>query len=253
MAWIVQLFNLLAIYAGSHKLDPSPYIVNGRDALLGDIPYQVSLQIDSHHFCGGAILNEKYVITAAHCVEEKNQSSGIKVIAGSTDLKDPKVTNLVEKVIVHERFNRFHTVNDIALLKVVNKFKTTSTLQFVPLPPRDFVVKANDIATVSGWGRLWQGGPATNQLQRVDIVITDQIYCSYKYMMIGYNISTTQICAYDWTTEKGVCQGDSGGPLTVGGNLVGLVSWGIGCASTSFPTVFTRVSSYLDWIKTNAV
>ncbi|KAL0111983.1 hypothetical protein PUN28_013307 [Cardiocondyla obscurior] len=73
------------------------------------------------------------------------------------------------------------------------------------------------------------------------------------YNNMGYNVYSTQVCAYDPSVEKGSCHGDSGGPLTVGGKLVGLVSWANGCASTSYPTVYTRVVSYLDWIKVNAV
>nr|XP_012218723.1 PREDICTED: chymotrypsin-2-like [Linepithema humile] len=251
----LYLFSLLA-FSQAGVLHPQfdPRIVDGEDARPGEIPYQVSLQdTTSFHFCGGSVLNENYVITAAHCVEGRSPS-GLKVIAGSINLKDPKVTNRVTKIIVHEKYDSSDSwINDIALLRVENEFKKTSTLQFVPLPPRDFVVNANDVATVSGWGRLWQGGPTTNQLQRVDIVIADQNYCSSKYRGMGYNVYATQVCAYDPRTEKGSCHGDSGGPLTVRGNLVGLVSWANGCASTSYPTVYTRVPSYLDWIRANAV
>ncbi|GAB1865440.1 Mite allergen Der f 3 [Camponotus japonicus] len=252
---ILCLLGLLAFsQAGILKPYFDPRIVNGEDAKLGEIPYQVSLQDkqSSFHFCGGSILSENYVITAAHCTEGKSAES-IKVVAASIDLEHPAVTNEVSSIRVHESYNPSNSwINDVALLKVKNPFVISTTLQKIPLPPQDYVVNANDVAVVSGWGRLWQGGPTTNKLQRVNIVIADQKYCSDIYADMGYNVHSTQVCAYDPRVEKGSCHGDSGGPLTVDGKLVGLVSWANGCASTSYPTVYTRVPSYIDWIKLNA-
>lgn len=229
--------------------------MNGENAKLGEIPYQVSLQEknSNFHFCGGSVLNDNYVITAAHCVVGRSPS-GLKVVAASINLQDPRATHEVAQVITHENYDASNSwINDIALLKVKTPFKRSETLGHVPLPPKGHVVKANDVAVVSGWGRLWQGGPTTTQLQRVNIVIADQTYCRNKYVNLGYYVHNTQVCAYDPRVEKGSCHGDSGGPLTVGGKLVGLVSWANGCASTSYPTVYTRVVSYLDWIKAHAV
>ncbi|XP_011863895.1 PREDICTED: polyserase-2-like [Vollenhovia emeryi] len=251
---ILCLLSLLAFsHAGVLPLF-DPRIVNGEDAKVGEFPYQVSLQqIDSDfHFCGGSILNDNYVITAAHCVSGKKYYE-IQVIAGTIDLTDPKSRHTVTKIIIHKEYDESHSwVNDIALLKVRTPFKVSTTIGHVPLPPKEHVVKPNDVAVVSGWGALWSGGPASDKLQRVNVLIADQEYCKYVYTLTGYDIFLTQVCAYNPSVEKGSCQGDSGGPLTVGGKLVGLVSWARGCASTTYPTVFTRVVTYLDWIQANA-
>ncbi|XP_012528116.1 chymotrypsin-2-like [Monomorium pharaonis] len=226
-----------------------PTIVNGNDAKPGEIPYQVSLQRKyySIHFCGGSILNDYYVITAAHCVDGRN-AKDIKVVAGTINLTQPKSEHNVVRIIIHEEYNAKNSwINDIALLKTDRSFEK---FERVLLPPKGYVVKPNDIAVMSGWGRLWEGGPTTVKLQRVNILIADQIYCKYIYNNIGYNVHPTQVCAYDPSIEKGSCQGDSGGPLTVDGKLVGLVSWAEGCSGISYPTVCTRVASYLDWINT---
>ncbi|RLU26778.1 hypothetical protein DMN91_000575 [Ooceraea biroi] len=242
---ILFLFGLLAFsQAGLIERAFDPRIVNGEDAKLGEIPYQVSLQDvgSNFHFCGGSVLNENYVITAAH------------FIAGTIDLKEPKSTHEVEKIVIHENYQAGNSwLNDIALLKVKNPFIRSTNLEYVPLPPKDQKVNANDVAIVSGWGRLWQGGPTTTRLQRVNIFIADQKYCREKYQGMGYNVYDTQVCAYDQAVMKGSCHGDSGGPLTVAGKLTGLVSWANGCASTSYPTVYTRVASYIDWIQANSV
>ncbi|XP_011147843.2 trypsin-1 [Harpegnathos saltator] len=248
---ILSLLSLLAL-SQARIIEPlfDSRIVNGVDAKFGEIPYQISLQ-DKHsnfHFCGGSILDENHVITAAHCIAGKSPNN-IKVVAGTIDLQDPKSTHEVIRITAHEKYNAANSwINDIAILRVGNPFVKSTQVGYVTLPPKGHVVKGNDLAVVSGWGRLWQNGPTTKKLQRVNILIADQDYCRQKYNSMGYNVHLSQVCAYDPDTEKGSCNGDSGGPLTVGGKLVGLVSWAYGCASTNYPTVYTRVESHLDWI-----
>ncbi|XP_076748619.1 trypsin-1-like [Xylocopa sonorina] len=253
----LSLLALIAFASGGLLPKYDPRIVNGENAKPGEIPYQVSLQYrdSSFHFCGGSVLNENYVITAAHCVSG-NTASAIKVVAGTIDLSKPEQgsEHSVKKIIVHENYDEDNSwLNDIALLKVETPFVKSNQVAFVPLPLSDADIPANTLATVSGWGRLWQGGPTTVYLQRVDILIADREYCRLIYGKEDYNIYNSQICAYDPSIQKGSCHGDSGGPLTVGGKLVGLVSWAMGCALTDYPTVYTRVAAHLDWIRLHAV
>ncbi|XP_025986033.1 chymotrypsin-2 [Solenopsis invicta] len=250
------LLSLLAFSHAGVLQQFSPKIVDGEDAKKGEIPYQVSLQEkdSSFHFCGGSILNDYYVITAAHCVDGMFPRS-IQVVAGIINLSDIKksIHNVV-KIVMHPKYNEFDSyVNDIALIKVKTPFKNSTTVKPVPLPSKNYVVKANDVAVVSGWGSKKVNGPTTTKLQRVNVLITDHKKCKSIYRKVRYDVYSTQICANDPTFEKGSCQGDSGGPLTVRGKLVGLVSWAIDCARTDYPTVFTNVISYLNWIKKNAV
>ncbi|XP_076249342.1 chymotrypsin-2 [Calliopsis andreniformis] len=251
----LSVLALLSLVNGGLLPNYDPRIVNGEDAKVGEIPYQVSLQNrdSSFHFCGGSVLNANYVITAAHCVFGKKPNQ-IKVVAGTINLTQPNSVHNVQTIIVHEKYNAADSwKNDIALLKVDKPFIKSKQIAYVTLPAANEDIHANDVATVSGWGRLWQGGPTTVSLQRVNILIADQAYCKYMYENQHYNIYDSHVCAYDPTAEKGSCHGDSGGPLTVRGKLVGLVSWAMGCALTDYPTVYTRVSSQLDWIKANAV
>ncbi|XP_057318534.1 chymotrypsin-2-like [Microplitis mediator] len=237
---------------------PKPFqgrIVNGNDAQLGEIPYQVSLQTpySSFHFCGGSILSEFYVITAAHCVIGKFPSD-IKVVAATIDLKNPQSTHEVMKIVVHEKYNGMDSGrHDIALLKVKKAFHVSDVMNFVTLPNPSEEIPQDSIAVVSGWGRLWINGSSPTILQKAKIVIAAQDYCEKIYGLHNINIYDTHVCAYDPVEEIGSCQGDSGGPLTVNGKLIGLVSWAMGCASTKYPSVYTRVAEYVYWIKAHAI
>ncbi|XP_025986032.1 trypsin-1 [Solenopsis invicta] len=250
------LFSLLAFSHAAVLPFFDPRIIGGENAREGEIPYQVSLQEKYYdfHFCGGSILNDNYVITAAHCVDGK-EASDIKVVAATINLRDPKSQHEVEKIIVHREYDPSNSyINDIALVKVKTAFKTSVTVAPVPLPKKGHDVNTNDVAVVSGWGTIRTGGPSPDELQRVNILIADQAFCNYVYQKdLNMNVYPTQVCANDPSAKKGACNGDSGGPLTVNGELVGIVSWSLDCALTTHPTVYTRVISYLDWIENNAV
>ncbi|XP_046819420.1 chymotrypsin-2-like [Vespa crabro] len=232
----------------------NPRIVNGEDAKLGEIPYQVSLQIklSAFHFCGGSILDKNYVITAAHCVSSKSKDN-IQIVAGTNYLNDENSSfHNVKRIIVHENYSPSDSwKNDIALLEVVEPFSETKLISFINLPTSHDVINTNDVAVISGWGRLWQNGATTKKLQRAMIYIADQNYCRNMYATMGYSIHNSHLCAYDPESPRGSCHGDSGGPLTVNGKLVGLVSWAKACALTDYPTVYTRVSEFMDWIDAN--
>ncbi|XP_017797661.1 PREDICTED: trypsin-7-like [Habropoda laboriosa] len=246
---LILLAALATANAASLTLDLDPRIVNGENVKAGEIPYQVSLQTQGRHFCGGSVLNANYVLTAAHCVENQ-KAENIDVIAGTINLQSRPSVHKAEKIVKHEKYNPSNNwINDIALIKVKTPFVPSSQISFVPLPRLNEAVSANSVAVVSGWGRLRSGGPTTNQLQKARIYITDQNVCKKAYG----NIFDTQICANYPSNEKGACQGDSGGPLTVNGKIVGIVSWSRGCGLPNYPTVYTRVPSYVSWIQQHAV
>jgi len=102
-------------------------------------------------------------------------------------------------------------------------------------------------ATTSGWGTTTPGGDLPNQLQAVAVLITDRVACNTSY--IEYDgITVNMICAGVPEGGKDACQGDSGGPLTVGGQLVGIVSWGLSCALADYPGVYSNVATLKAWI-----
>nr|KAF7423743.1 hypothetical protein H0235_009026 [Vespula pensylvanica] len=183
-------------------------------------------------------------------IKSKNN---IQVVAGTNYLNDEKSSiHNVKNIIVHENYSPSDSwKNDIALLEVVEPFSETKLISFINLPTSHDVINANDRAVISGWGRLWQNGATTKKLQRAQIYIADQTYCRNMYSKMNYNIHDSHICAYDPESPRGSCHDDSGGPLTVNGKLVGLVSWAKACALTDYPTVYTRVSEFKNWIRTH--
>ncbi|OXU16898.1 hypothetical protein TSAR_004602 [Trichomalopsis sarcophagae] len=244
---VFVLFGLLALTQGT----PTGRVVNGEDAELGDRPFQVSLQTYAH-FCGGSIVSENWVVTAAHCVYGTS-ASGVNVVVGTVSLKNPHKSHPAEKIIVHEAYaptqsNR----NDIALIKVSTPFEFSDIVAPVPLADPNVKVKTNSTAVLSGWGGTWSSSsPTPDRLQKASIYVADQEYCRTVMASYGREIFPTNICANDPSTRRGQCNGDSGGPLTVDGKLTGIVSWSIKdpyCASTKYPGVYTRVSAYVDWI-----
>ncbi|XP_044016686.1 chymotrypsin-2-like [Aphidius gifuensis] len=228
-------------------------IINGVNAELGEIPYQVSLQekYDDFHFCGGSILNSKYVLTAAHCVVSKPVSL-VQVVAATVNLMEPLATYNAKEIIVHSEYDVLDSWrNDIALVAIEGEFITTALLNYVQLANANQKIPAESPAIVSGWGRTSVGGSSPMHLQKAQIYIVEQEVCKKIYDGVKESIHETHICARHPNKQSGACNGDSGGPLTVDGQQVGIVSWSYSCALQTHPTVYTRVSQYRDWIRAN--
>ncbi|XP_018394848.1 PREDICTED: mite allergen Eur m 3-like [Cyphomyrmex costatus] len=254
MIQLLCLISMVAIdYGASIKL--TPRVVGGRLAEPGEVPYQVALQdiARKKHFCGGVIINEYYVVTAAHCIYWEDILD-IAVSAGTIDLREPHSVHLAVLGHVHERYDPEDFTDrynyDIALVKVQTPFVFSFLIYPANLPKQDEFVEPGSTALISGFGVItYPGGKRTEQLYIVDNIIVNQTYCNKIYKdLIDLEIHDSQICSIHPTEQKGVCFGDSGGPLTVNGKLVGLVSFAYDCGSNKYPTVYTRVPSYINWI-----
>ncbi|KAG7197991.1 hypothetical protein KM043_016216 [Ampulex compressa] len=248
----IFLLSILAISNGATPNDIQSQIISGEDVDSGEFPYQVSLQYKTskRHFCSGSILNKDYVLTTARCLYGK-KASDIIVVAATLDLEHPRVVHDVEKLNIHESYQSglIPPKFDIAIIKVQAPFSKSNGLSFAPLPDPCILILANDDAVLSGWGRAFVGGAMTKILQRISITMSGQNYCEQVYSALGIRIADSMICAHDPNGRKGPCDGDQGGPLTINGYVVGLVSASLGCADPQYPAIYTRVSSFLDWIE----
>ncbi|KAJ8684312.1 hypothetical protein QAD02_020104 [Eretmocerus hayati] len=222
----------------------APRVVGGSDAPDGKYPYQVSLRSGDFHFCGGSIINKRWILTAAHCVQG-NEGSSINVIAG-TNLLNGGVEQLYksEYITAHKNFSMFRLVNDIGLIRVNRDIEFNEKVQPIKLPDREFS-KPDMSVVLTGWGTTELGGSVPNNLQQIDLKVIDQKQCKKHWSPI-YKITESHICTLTAAGE-GACHGDSGGPLVADGIQLGIVSFGKPCAEGK-PDVFTRVHTFIDWI-----
>ena len=232
-------------------------------------PWMVGLKVikDSALYnCGGSIISHSYILTAAHCFfDESNQlipTSDVMVgIAdhrqSSTDDDVPGVTRevRVQEVIIFRDYNDFGVDFDIALIKLQEPLDfTAKEVGPICLPENDDQTFAGIQSTAVGWGLLVEGGNQPDVLMEVQVPILEAAACQTMYAAL-FDITERMICAGLEEGGKDACEGDSGGPLSVveGGRhvLVGITSFGEGCARPEFPGVYARVSKFLNWIKEN--
>lgn len=228
-------------------------IVGGVDAEIEDYPWQVAiLTSGNQQFCGGSIIHERWILTAAHCV---GVYSNIRIRAGVTNKTQPGQTITVQTEIPHPFYQSINNYNnDIALLYLSAPLDLSGDkAQAVPILTQalagDGYADAGVMSVITGWGALSWGGPGTNILQAAQVPITDNIG-SYSPSMI----TPDMLLAGFPGGGVDACQGDSGGPLVVpdgeGGYLLtGITSWGNGCAFPNYPGVYARVSYFEDWIR----
>ncbi|KAK0174553.1 hypothetical protein PV327_010313 [Microctonus hyperodae] len=222
--------------------DVHPKIVGGSFASPKEFPYQVSLRKRNKHFCGGSILNHRWILTAAHCLRGFSDSE-IKVVAGTTKLDEGGDEYYSERIIGHEDYDSRLIRHDIGLIRVDKDIVFSDSVQPINLPTQGDFHKSDYYAVLSGWGTTSYPGRIPNDLQYIRLNVIDQSQCSE----FSKRVTMSNICTLNREGE-GSCHGDSGGPLVFNGSQIGVVSWGKPCARGT-PDVFTRVYSYVDWIK----
>ncbi|XP_043584054.1 trypsin-4-like [Bombus pyrosoma] len=222
-------------------------IVGGQPASIDEHPYQVSLRFNNRHVCGGSIISEQWIVTAAHCVQSPLVRF-FSIKAGTSDLTEDNATVVTAvEIITHESYDRSIADYDIALIRLEKRLVYSSRVKPILLAPIADHYTAGSNAMVTGWGVLRNNGPLTTRLRKVQVPLVSSAQCSRLY--ITRPITRRMICAgYVNTGGKDACQGDSGGPLVQHDKLIGIVSWGFGCARPSYPGVYTRVTVLRSWI-----
>ncbi|XP_048880547.1 serine protease hepsin isoform X2 [Brienomyrus brachyistius] len=240
-------------------------IVGGLDARQGSWPWQVSLQYDGVHQCGGSIISDRWIVSAAHCFPERYRHvARWRVLLGSiykAHTHSSVQTAEVQTVVFHSSYLPFVDPNvddnsrDIAVLALTSRLQFTEYIQPVCLPTYGQRLIDGQMGTVTGWGNTEYYGQPSDVLQEANVpIISDAICNAPDYY--DNQITTSMFCA---GYEKGgtdACQGDSGGPFVSEDTLskasryrlLGVVSWGTGCAMAKKPGVYTKVSRFLPWI-----
>ncbi|XP_078509282.1 transmembrane protease serine 9-like [Lissotriton helveticus] len=229
-------------------------IVGGEDAQEGSWPWQISLEKNGFHICGGSLITNQWVVSAAHCFSRPIYTSSYVVRMGAYQLSISsynEVRSNVMNIWVNWNYTSTGSLGDIALLELETPVTFTDYIQPVCLPSASIKLPVGMSCVVTGWGNTGEGVnlqyPKT--LQEVEVPIVDQQVCNSLYGNILYDM----VCAGNLEGGKDSCQGDSGGPMVCkfGSTwlLAGIVSWGEGCARPNYPGVYTRVSVYEDWIR----
>jgi len=248
------------------------YIVGGDNSRANTWPWAVAIFQRSSRdpnkkqfICGGSILNDQWVVSAAHCVvryEGKMTANDFFVKVGAHDLRDSGEFIEVAEVTPHENYRAWRRYNDISLFKLKTKLDfTKANLRPVCMATEemDKMDLTGKNATVIGWGTTSFQGDIAKNLMEVSVPVVsneecDQAYSSVEGSAVSYpeGINHNFVCAGEKEGGKDSCQGDSGGPLLYQQDNVwyqiGVVSFGYKCAEKGYPGVYTRISHFNRWL-----
>ncbi|KAH8236730.1 hypothetical protein KR026_009431, partial [Drosophila bipectinata] len=230
-------------------------IVGGKPTGVNQYPWMARIVYDGKFHCGGSLLTKDYVLTAAHCVKKLRRSK-IRIIFGDHDQEITSESHAIQRavtsVIKHKSFDPDTYNNDVALLRLRKPIAFSKIIKPICLPRYNYDPAGNFNHLLLGWGRTSEGGELPSIVNQVKVPIMSITECrNQKYK--STRITSSMLCAGRPAMDS--CQGDSGGPLLLSNGvkyfIVGIVSWGVGCGREGYPGVYTRVSKFIPWIKSN--
>ncbi|KAG6446132.1 trypsin, alkaline C-like [Manduca sexta] len=207
--------------------------------------------------CGANILNAYYVLSAAHCFAGRTYDPSLRRIRAGTSYRNTGgIISYVLREHNHPTYGKRGFDGDITVVRLINALVYSPVVQRGTIIYQDGVIPDYMPVVHAGWGRTTQGGLLSPQLRDVVIYVINRELCAERYLTLNPPgiVTENMICAGLLDIGgRDACQGDSGGPLYYGNIIVGIVSWGHGCANETFPGLSTAVAPYSDWIVATAV
>ncbi|XP_013133129.1 PREDICTED: trypsin, alkaline C-like [Papilio polytes] len=232
-------------------------IVGGTVTTISQYPFGAAMLItyDGSTYwqnCGGTILNNRAILSAAHCFLGHVPNTW-RIRVGSTYANSGGVVHNINTIILHPNYNPTIEDNDICILRASSNFAFNNNVQAGRIAGSNYNLADNQVVWAIGWGATVFNGPSTEILRHVQIWTINQSICRQRYGNTELTITDNMLCS-GWLDVGGrdQCQRDSGGPLIHNNVIVGVCSWGLGCGSPLYPGVNARVSRYTSWIQANA-
>lgn len=259
---VLAVAALAALAAPFAVNPPAAAVTGGRASDPGEWPWQVALRHDGLLLCGGTLVAPDIVLTAAHCTDAQTD---FEVVAGSVDLANPAVGQFrtVVRVDQHEAYDPDSFRNDISLLYLDSPFVLDADVAVVELagPTETAALGGADApAVVTGFGAIGDLARVSPRLLEADVHTFADDVCAADYASLNALDGASQICAGLDIGSVDACYGDSGGPLVVPVDddrtswlQVGIVSFGAGCGEPGYPTVYTEVAAFADWLASRGV
>ncbi|KAM6178247.1 coagulation factor X [Rhynchocyon petersi] len=250
-----DLFNINQTRSDSNSPNSKDFIriVGGTNCKEGECPWQALLiNEDNEGFCGGTILSEYYILTAAHCL---HQAKRFKVRVGDRNTAEEEGNEMVhdvEMIIKHNRFDLETYDFDIAVIRLKTPILFRMNVAPACLPEKNWAestLMTQKTGIISGFGRTHEKGRPSTVLKMLEVPYVDRNTCK---LSSGFTITQNMFCAGYSTKPEDACQGDSGGPHVTRFRdtyfVTGIVSWGEGCARKGKFGVYTKITSFLKWI-----
>ncbi|XP_023579326.1 putative serine protease 47 [Octodon degus] len=237
-------------------------VYGGQDTEAGQWPWQASLLYRGSHLCGAVLIDSHWLVSTAHCFRNKSKAlEDYQVLLGNTQLYQQtqhtqKIS--VSRIITHPDFEKFHPFgSDIAMLQLYLPVKFSSYVIPACLPHPDMQLLSPTSCWITGWGMLTEDSELSPPfpLQEAEVGLIENELCSLLYEQRtgkDHLVQEEMLCIGNFSEGKSICSGDSGGPLVCyypgAWVLVGLASWSLDCRHPVYPSVFTRVTHFTDWI-----
>ncbi|CAH2102632.1 unnamed protein product [Euphydryas editha] len=252
MRFLSLLFALCLTAAASGK-PPQQRIIGGSSTSISNYPYAVAVLNNNRLTCGGVIINNRSVLTAAHCFYGSSASAW-RLRVGSSSANSGGTVYNVNRLITHPNYQVFFE-NNVGIFRVSSSIRFGNNVQAGRFAGASYTVSDNQAVWTYGWGATSVNGPVSNQLRHVQIRTVNQELCRANYNIISMPVTSNEICAGNIQQGgQGPCSdGDNGGALLHNGNVIGISSWdSFRCGARGYPAIFTRVPRYINWILANA-